>query len=205
MFDWVPHTILNTASKYIFKVNNKNIKLVYRISSKLTIKTQEWSHWNCSRVFIVATITFNLCVCVCSVSIPLKNVRKLRKIVRKWSFLTLWYAHFTRKATVVSCTIFRKRMGRNTIDQSHPYLNITVSKSKVYSMIPVDRTATLRISCWVGINEEADTRSKSSKKLEKNRKSTQLLSAKTFAFFENKKTLLLEEAPDPFVNNWYYV
>ena len=68
-------------------------------------------------------------------------------------------------------------------------------------MIPVDRTATLRISCWVGINEEADTRSKSSKKLEKNRKSTQLLSAKTFAFFENKKTLLLEEAPDPFVNN----
>ena len=127
-----------------------------------------------------------VCVCVCSVSIPLKNVRKLRKIVRKWSFLTLWYAHFTRKATVVSCTIFRKRMGRNTIDQSHPYLNITVSKSKVYSMIPVDRTATLRISCWVGINEEADTRSKSSKKLEKNRKSTQLLSAKTFAFFENK-------------------
>ena len=74
---------------------------------------------------------------------------------------------FTRKATVVSCTIFCQRMGRKTTDQSHSYLNTMVSKPKEYSIIPVVGVRVLRTSCWVGINEEADTRSKLSKKLEK--------------------------------------
>ena len=64
---------------------------------------------------------------------------------------------------MVSCTIFHKKMGRNTVDQSHSYLNIMVSKSKGYSMMPVVGALALRTSCSFGMNEGLDTLSKSSK------------------------------------------
>ena len=43
----------NPAGNYMFKVNNRNTKTRYEISSKLTIKTPEQYHWRSSGLFIV--------------------------------------------------------------------------------------------------------------------------------------------------------
>ena len=43
----------NPAGNYMFKVNNRNTKTRYEISSKLTIKTPEQYHWRRSGLFIV--------------------------------------------------------------------------------------------------------------------------------------------------------
>ena len=41
------------AEKYMFKVNNRNIRTRFEICSKLTIKTPERCCWHCSGVFII--------------------------------------------------------------------------------------------------------------------------------------------------------
>ena len=41
------------AGNYNFKVNNRNTRTMYKICSKLTIKTPERRHWRRSGVFIV--------------------------------------------------------------------------------------------------------------------------------------------------------
>ena len=47
---WDP---ISPSNIYLFKVNNRNIRIRYEIYSKLTIKTQEQRHESHSAVFIV--------------------------------------------------------------------------------------------------------------------------------------------------------
>ena len=48
--DWYSDVITST---YLFKVNNKNIRVTSETFSKLTIKTPDWRHSRCSGMFIL--------------------------------------------------------------------------------------------------------------------------------------------------------
>ena len=53
-FPWWVKTGQNecTAGIYLFNVNNRNTRTIYKICSKLTVETPEQCHWCCSGVFI---------------------------------------------------------------------------------------------------------------------------------------------------------
>ena len=65
--EWV-NFVMSTfqASKYMFKINNRNTRARYEICSKLTIKTSERGFWPCSGVLLLALNVFHTFLCAVS-------------------------------------------------------------------------------------------------------------------------------------------
>ena len=57
---------INPAGIYLLKINNRNIKTIYEISAKLTVKTPKRRQWRWCGVFLLTWGSFRTPLCVLS-------------------------------------------------------------------------------------------------------------------------------------------